>query len=436
MVEDVAGEVLPSGRMAYPLVVCIVNRRAGKTLETVARNIQRGTVAARRRGWYTAQTGADAGTTFREEWVPLIRSSPLAPVIKPRLSNGQESLTLPNGSMVKLFPPTEGAVHGQDADQVTVDEAWAFSDEKGTSMEAGFRPAMLTRPQRQLWIVSAGGTDESTWLLRYRELGRTLGIKPDQGLAYFEWHPAVDAEGNVTEDLDDPAVWARTHPAVGFTVDLEALQQDKATMGDDVFYRSYLNVFQSAAGARLIPEVPWKRCGSTTAAVDPDGPGVVCAYDVAMDYGWSAVLLAQPQGDQIAVEVTRYDRGDEWLADYVEDLHRRRGYPLAANGHGPVRSTTRELADRGLDVDELNVSEFVDASGELLRDVNLGRLVHRIQPPLDAAAAGAGKRELGDGWAFTRKGSTGDVSPIVAAAVAAHRARRPVESDPFIQVGV
>lgn len=438
-VENVAGEVLDDGRMAYPLVVCLVPRRAGKTLATVARKIQRCSIGPRRRAWYTAQTGGDAGKTFRQEWVPLVKPSRLGASIKTRLSNGSESMTLlRNLSQIGLFPPTETGIHGQPADDVTIDEAWAFTDLKGTQIEAGVRPAMATRRGRQLWIVSAGGTDESTWLLRYRELGRAIGVEPDQGMAYFEWGPPVDEHGRPTVDLDDPATWAMVHPAVGHTIDLDTLREDWKTFPRDVFYRSYLNVFQAADGVRLIPDAPWQDCKDEAAAVQP-GEGIVCAYDVALDYSASAVTFTQRRGDgRYVTEVVAYDSGDSWLADKVVELRRRYGCQLVANGAGPVRATTRALADRGLDVRELNEREFVDASGELVRDICLPdqrRFVHRGQPPLDRAAAGAGRRELGDGWALTRKGSTAEVSPLIAAACGTWLARRPPAREPRIILG-
>lgn len=439
-VENVAGEVLDDGRMAYPVVVLIVPRRAGKTLGTLARSIQRAVAIPGGRCWYTAQTGGDAGLTFREEWVPIVKASPLASALTTRLSNGSESLTLPKcRSRIGIFAPTEKALHGQAADHVVVDEAWAFSDLKGTMLEAAIRPTMATRRQRQLWIISAGGTDESTWLLRFRELGRAMGIKPDEGLAYFEWHPEVDAEGEVCVDLDDPAVWAATHPAVGHTIDLDALRADWISMPRDVFYRSYLNVFQSASGLRLIPEAPWRDCRDPEAGIDPEATldPISCGYDVALDYSASAIAYAVPTDDgRHMVEVVEYLTGTEGLAERLVELHGRYHLRLAANGAGPVRSTTRELREiHGLDVHELTEREVVDASGEWLRDVLLGSLVHRGQPPLDAAVAGAGKRELGDGWAFTRKASTAEISPLMAGAVALHQSRRPVGTAPLIILG-
>jgi hypothetical protein len=55
---------------------------------------------------------------------------------------------------------------------------------------------------------------------------------------------------------------------------------------------------------------------------------------------------------------------------------------------------------------------------------------HRGQPELDAATAGAGRRPIGDGWVWARRGSTADVAPLTAASLAlwahAHRPAAPL----------
>ena len=52
-------------------------------------------------------------------------------------------------------------------------------------------------------------------------------------------------------------------------------------------------------------------------------------------------------------------------------------------------------------------------------------IAHRGDPVLDAAAAGAGRRPVGDGWVWSRRTSTAEVSPLTAASLAlwAHQHR-------------
>lgn len=447
LVSNVAGEVLPSGRMAYPVVVLIVPRRAGKTAMDLARKMQRCAADPGAMCWYTAQTGGDAGVTFRQDWVPAVQSTFSASTAKVRLSNGSESITLPSRrSQLGLFAPTETALHGQNSDDVTVDEAWAFTTEKGALLEAAIRPTMATRKRRQLWIVSAGGTWESTWLLAWRELGRAL-TGPDQGVAFFEWHPEVDAEGRPAVDLDDPAVWADTHPAVGHTIELDTLREDRASMSADLFARSYLDIFTSTTTGRHIPELAWNATKDPAAAVDPDQGDVHLAYDVDDDRAHGSIVLAQrrPSDGRVVAELvestgahvdTPGDRdGIAWIAARVAQLRDRYRLSVAADSFGPASTVTRQLDALGVDVHELNTRDMVDASGELIDDVLTARLVTRGQDDLDRSVGAIGKRELGDGFVWSRKRSTADPSPTLALTIAAHRARHYVATAPTIYLG-
>lgn len=450
-VSTVAGEVLPSGRMAYPVVVLIVPRRAGKTAMDLARKMQRAAADRGARCWYTAQTGGDAGVTFRQDWVPAVQGAFSSSTAKVRLSNGSESITLPGrNSQVGLFAPTDTALHGQDSDDVTVDEAWAFSKDKGLTLEAAIRPTMATRKRRQLWIVSAGGTHESTWLLAWRELGRAL-TGPDQGVAFFEWHPEVDDEGRPCVDLDDPAVWADTHPAVGHTISVDTLAEDFASMskmdgGRELFQRSYLDIFTSTSTGRVLPALAWDARRDRRAAVDPALP-VQLAYDVAEDRAHGAVTLSQLQGAQVVSEVvsatgTPDNEGDpvrvgiEWMAHRVAELRDR--FPqvqVAADSYGPARTVTRKLRELGVEIHELGTGDMVEAAAELLDDVLAGGLVHRGQKVLDDAAAALAKRQLGDSWAWSRRMSTANPAPALALTIGHWRARHFVAQAPGVYLG-
>jgi hypothetical protein len=62
--------------------------------------------------------------------------------------------------------------------------------------------------------------------------------------------------------------------------------------------------------------------------------------------------------------------------------------------------------------------ELGQACGSFYDDIIEGRAVVRRHPDLDAAVAGARKRSVGDAWAWARKDTSVDVSPLVAATLA------------------
>jgi hypothetical protein len=76
-----------------------------------------------------------------------------------------------------------------------------------------------------------------------------------------------------------------------------------------------------------------------------------------------------------------------------------------------------ELAVR-VDVVDVTGREFAQACGAFYDDVVEGRARIRRHDSLDAAVAGAKKRTVGDAWAWARKDTSVDVSPLVAVTIA------------------
>ena len=63
----------------------------------------------------------------------------------------------------------------------------------------------------------------------------------------------------------------------------------------------------------------------------------------------------------------------------------------------------------------LDGKDAVRACGALVAGVSEGTVSHRGEPELLAAVGGASRRAVGDGWKWSRKDSTVDISPLVAA---------------------
>lgn len=418
MVADVSGEVDPdTGRMAYPLVVLVVPRRAGKTVLTLATLLQRGLTRPQARVWYTAQTGGDASKTLRDEWLPLIDGSPFRRHVRRRLSNGSEHVRFPaTGSRIGVFTPTRTGLHGQDADTVVVDEAWAFTADHGAVLDAAIGPAQATRTGRQRFVVSAGGDQSSTWLLALRQLGQEAITGDAGGVAYFEW-----SADPATDDVDDPAVWARVHPAVGHTIDVEALASDRRVMDRAAFARGYLGIFTETATDSAIDPAEWAACRDTGAAASGR---LTCSYDVALDGAMSSVVVAsrRPDGTVVA-ELAHYLPGTADVAATAARMRTEHRAALVAPPDGPVTAVTAELRRLGHDVTELRPAEYAVACQELADAVTNRAVAHRGQRALDLAVAAAARRPVGDGWVWTRRRSTADIGPLVAFTTATHAAR-------------
>lgn len=399
----------------FPYVVLHVPRRAGKSIVQLGAAVHRMLSVPGTRAWYTAQTRADAALTFRDSWSPLVRRSFLHPqVLRLRQSNGSESIrAVPTESVFSLFAPTSTALHGQDADTVTVDEAWTLSVDAGGELEAGIQPAQLTRPRRQLWIVSAGGQDGvSTWLARWMDLARdgTPGVA------------MIDYGAEPGDDLDDPAVIARVHPAVGHTITADAVLGLRRTMDPDEYARAVCGLWTPAATrtAAVLDRDGWIGCVSPLA---PVGPSLAFGADVSADGSSASIVAAALVDGRTVVELVDYGPGWEWIPGRWRELRAAHRAPLYVDPLGPAAALAEALDRARLPAELVTTARYAAACETFVSDVRTGVAAHRDQPALTAAALTTGARALGERWVWDRKGGA-DSSPLTAATLAAAGARR------------
>jgi hypothetical protein len=432
-VNLVAGEYDPAtGEMAHGVVVLSVPRRAGKTALVLAQLCRRVLGQARSQSWYTAQKGGDAGRTFRREWLPTLRSSGLASRLKVSLRAGSESFELAaRGSSVTCFAPVEDALHGTNVDLAVLDEAWAHSAETGAGLELAVFPAQLTRPGSQTWIVSAGGTLESVWWDSWLARGEQALAAGDPGIAIFDWGADTEAAGY---DPRNPATWWAAHPALGDTIAEAAIAAELARTSDiAAFERSILNVWprpRDLAGLAFSLE-RWAGLGD----LESRGPVVAIGFDVAGDRSYAAIATAASVDGRAVVEVADYRTGTVWVDAAIRDLMRAHpGVPVVCDARA-----AGTIADRlelgGAEILRTGSAQMASACADLVDQVNTGSIAHRAQAVLDECLAVAGRRALGDGFAWSRKASAGDISPLVAVTLAAWAARtRPTLPPPIIAV--
>ena len=82
--------------------------------------------------------------------------------MKPNFTSGDEHLRFVNQSRFGVESNTERAGHGDVLDEAYIDEAFAQVDSR---LELAFEPAMMTRANSQLAIVSTvGWADSSPYL--------------------------------------------------------------------------------------------------------------------------------------------------------------------------------------------------------------------------------------------------------------------------------
>lgn len=428
-VATVAGAVLEPAADGRPLqyryrtVVLRVPRRAGKTFLMLATLLHRAGQYPRRRCWYTAQDRTHASRLFREDWAPMLDVPRLRPYVKTRLAAGSETITVRRpGSTIAVFSPGPRAIHSADADAVVVDEAWSFTDARGRELEQGIRPAQsLTTRTAQLWIVSAGGDHDSSWLHGYLDRYRH---DPDPSTAVFDYSASTD------DDIDDPDVLRRTHPAIGHTVRLETIWDDRETMTRAEWARAYLAVSTHAPAATSPAFDGAAFAALETPGISTTGRPAAVAFEVAHDRSGVAVLAGIPLDDGRAyLEVVKIIPVHA-AAGYLTDLRRRHRAVLRADAHGPTAPLVDELRRRGTAVDVLTNAGAYAAVAALGDGITAGTVTHNGETVLTSAIGAAQRRRVGD--AFTVQRGDMNAAVAMAAAVAFDAARVP--SRPLVLV--
>ncbi len=406
---DLAGYAGAGGRYAAEFVIAMIPRQCGKTTAVFDLAQGRCLTLPDYRAAYTAQTGHTTTERFGERMSEL-GSTALGRKVGRRRSAGTERMTFPNGSYLKAFPPKDGALRGSALDLVVLDEAQEVTESQGVALDQTILPTFTTRRRRQFILIGTAGTDMSAFFARYLAMARGGAA----GVVLIEYGAEPD------DDPADPAVWHRVHPglAAGLT-DEDALRGALAVMGPESFAREYLNVW-STAGTRVLPAKEWNGCRRSGARPRP-GTAPVFAVDVAVDRSASVILAVWPDVDGVPVgEVVEYAPGVDWTAGRMIELRDAHRPPLiVADNQGPVLTVVDELTRAGVEVTQPSPREFGAACASTLDRVKAGTVAHRGEQPLDAAAAGAGRRTIGDGgWGWARRTSTVDVCPLVAYSLA------------------
>ncbi|MFL0579170.1 terminase large subunit domain-containing protein [Dietzia sp. 179-F 9C3 NHS] len=418
---DLIGAVDGRNLYAHATVAVSVPRQSGKTTMAGAVMVHRALTGPRRKIWYTAQTGQDA----RKRWLELVdavQASPLRSLVTVKRTNGSEGLIFANGSAVRPFPPTEDALHGEQSDLVVLDEAWAFTEYEGDFLVQAIIPTQATRPGAQTLIVSTRGTAESAWFHNYVARGRA-----GDGVALIDYGIPDDAD---PDDLDTVAAW---HPAYGHTMDRAALARAQTGMTAAQFARAYGN---RATGAR-------ERLVDPAALAAADHPGefdrhaVPLAFGAAVDLDRTetAIVAAAEVDGRPVVEVIEHRPGTAWAAPRLTELVGRwSAHGLVIDPTGPS-STLHDALDRA----EVDLMPFAGRDRTTADTDLLDRLRHTDQnghpdplvgivhhPALDAALDIVTMRRIGDGLAFSRRGSPGPIAVLEAASNAVYAlAHRP-----------
>lgn len=358
-------------------------------------------------------------------------------VMKVNNANGEEGIEFAGGCRIRFKARTKTGARGLTAPRLLLDEAFALQPAHIGSLMPTMS-ALSVNGNPQIVYGSSAGLLNSTVLRSLRDRGRPGG---DDQLIYVEWcddgPQDACAEKHCTHIygtegcvLDDEDRWQRANLALHRRISIDFVRMERRSMPPEEFARERMGWWdEPAAGGDVAGEL-WAACADREAVlVEPP----VIGLDV--DHGQLSASLVACGGP---LHVARHRQGTGWLIEeLVGLLAAHPGAVVAVPGDsGPARALVPQLEKP---VDEggagltlrtkknptgnlvvLDGPDMVDACEAFMRDVIEGVLVHRDEHALNAAVEGAGRRQVGDSFRWSRRDSTVAISPLTAATAARH----------------
>jgi len=450
-VVDVVLEIDPAtGELAYTEWNLTVPRQSGKTTLLLAKNSHRcmatGFFGANQQLAYAAQTKLKATEKFEKDYALAIRQAQRQHVafksVLVRTGNVKVDIRYPNGSSWAVESGTEKSGHGSTLDGADVDEAFSQQDNR---LEQAFTPAMITRPNRQLGVVStAGWEDASPYLLGKVQAGRKAVMQDVRhGLAYFEWSAEDDA------DPGDERVWFDCMPALHrpdcapdckrHTVKVQAIraEYDKALRENKLieFCRAYLNQWkpkpkpgdETALGN-------WSDCRGSFDADHPLPPIAAIAVSVAKNRDTAAIAGCGWLDDIPVVSLVDERPGVEWAKAEAARIGKEHSVPVVVLVSGPTGEKFAEDVEAlGAKVLRAKLPEYITACDDIYDRVTRQQVMHPNDPSLNESVIGARWRPCGDGRrVFGWKASESNLAPTEASTLALWGAQQDVVLEPSV----
>ncbi len=332
-----------------------------------------------------------------------------------RNTNGQEALVFRTGQRIRFRTRSKGAGRGFSCDCLILDEAMFLAE----YAHAALMPSLSAMPNPQIWYTGSAVDQEVhehgvVWA-RIRE----RGIAEDDRLAYFEWAAEYDKPEDVPAVLSEKDV-SDPNPALGIRITREWIDTERKSMNPREFAVERLGVgdWPRTDGVlqQVVPIEQWKALADEDSEMlDP----IVLAFDVGPDRtGCIAAAGKRPDG-LWHVEIVDHRTGTGWLAKAIHDYVRRQApAAVVCDAYGPVGSIVQAVENYDVELVTVTAAEHAAACGRLADAVADKTLRHLGTEELQAAIRGAKPRPLGDAWAWSRKSSSVDISPLVAVTLA------------------
>jgi hypothetical protein len=404
------------GRLAVSICNLIASRQNGKNGALEALELYDTVVGGL---WiiHTAHLFPTAKEAFNRLCVLVDENPDVKRRVTKRLASPMSGyeLNFKGGGKIKFIARSRTSGRGLTADKLVADEAQDLNDDGLGAL----LPTISSRPDaQQIYMGSAPG-ESSVVSQRLRSRGRRLagriaagGVNDDVRFAFFEF----SADPALT-DFDDVAAWAQANPALGARITVDAIRAERSAMSDEMFARERLSISPELEEVVEAALPGWRDRVDRGSVIVGD---LALAVDVTPDRARSSIAAVGFRADGLehGELVDHFDGTADVVARVVELVGRWSPVAVVVDPAGPAGALLPDLAAAGVEVRCVSAREAGQACGGLFDAVVEGRFRHLGDGVVDAAVFGARRRMLGDLWAWDRKKSDVDISPLVAITLA------------------
>lgn len=320
-------------------------------------------------------------------------------------ANGKEAIKFANGARIKFKARTRGGGRGFTGDRIVLDEAYDLPPQAIGAMI----PTMATVPNAQVWYTSSAPHVDSQVLHSLRNRGRTGNAGR---LFYAEW-------GSENVPLNDVDAWYQANPGLGIRISEEFVNDE---------YQAMIHMPEEFARERLgIAEEP-NLDGTVVDLVvfddlaDPESrivSNLAIAVDVSPERTYATIAAGGRRADGLAhMEIIDRRAGTGWLLDELVRLAHTHNVPIIIDRMSPAGGLSGDLTRAGVVVTEVSTADLTRGCSAFVDAVTNRTLRHLGGGLIRSALMGAGRRNVGDAWAWSRASSSTDITPLVAATLA------------------
>lgn len=326
---------------------------------------------------------------------------------------GNETIRFANGSRIVFAARERGAIRGfSKVGLLVLDEAQILTD----AALGDLMPTMNRAPDPQLILMGTPPrpTDPGEAFTRLR----TAALTGDgsRGPLFIEFSAPKDS------DPEDRRAWREANPSYPHHTPDVALEDLRLALSPEDFRREVLGIWDDDGDAWVIPGDAWQAAMDQLTGRDMSLP-VAFGIDVSPSRSSAAIAAAYWLTDgRCRVEVIKHELGTDWIVPWLADPARKdeRLVTVLDTG-GPAGSLVPDLVQQRVrPLLKAGAQDMKAACGGLYDGIVSGTIRHLGDPVLTDALAGAEKRTLMDSWAWSRKDSNADITPLVAVTLAAY----------------